>query len=113
MAFSRKLIEYEIPDCYIYFLDSYLKSRKLQVLIDNNHLSNEFDIKAGVPQGSLIGPKLFNLYIDDISRHPGVQTVVYADDRIYYTSSADPTIIVRELNEQLKLTNDWCKKWRT
>ena len=103
----RKLIEYEIPDCYIYFLDSYLKSRKFQVLIDN-YLSDEFYIKC-----SLIGPKLFNVYIGYIPRRPRVQSAVYADDRIYYTSSANPKIIVRELNEQLKLTNNWCKKWRT
>ena len=107
----RKLIEYKIPDCFIAFLNSYLKSRQFQVDVDN-HLSREFDIKSGVPQGSLIGPKIFNIYIDDMPRQPNVETAVYADDRIYYTSSTDPDEIVLRLNAQLELTKDWGYKNR-
>ena len=107
----RKLIEYKIPDCYIAFLNSYLKSRKFQVDVDN-HLSSEFDIKSGVPQGSLIGPKIFNIYIDDMPRLKNVETAVYADDRIYYTSSTDMDLMVLRLNDQLEATKDWCYKNR-
>ena len=41
-----------------------------------------------------------------------METAVYADDTIYYTSSKDSNKIVRELNNQLDLTHEWCTKWR-
>ena len=46
----RKLIKYKIPGSYIHFLNSYLKSRKFVVLVDNE-LSEVFNIESGVPQG--------------------------------------------------------------
>ena len=50
----------------------------------------------------MIGPKIFNIYIDDISRQKNVETAVYADDRIYYTSSTDIDLMVLRLNDQLE-----------
>ena len=43
---------------------------------------------------------------------PDVETGVYADDRVYFTSSGDNKITVERLNKQLKSTSDWCKKRR-
>ena len=106
-----KLIELKAPDSIIHLLNSYFKNRKFVVQVDNT-MSEEFVIESGVPQESLIGPKVFNLYIDDIPRHDGVETAVYVDYRIYYTSSKDSNIIVRELNKQLDLAHEWCTKWR-
>ena len=59
-----------------------------------------------------MGTKLFNYYIDDMPKIPDVETGVYADDRVYFTSSVRNETIVERLNEQLKAASDWCKKWR-
>ena len=44
-------------------------------------------IRAGVPQGSVLGPVLFNLFINDLPNFPGVTVGIYTDDTILYSSS--------------------------
>ena len=61
----------------------------------------ELDIKARVPQDSLIGPTIFNININDIPTTPAVNIGIYADDTVLYTSSINDEKIVRELNEAI------------
>ena len=107
----RKLIELKFPKWMIFFLNSYLKNRSFTVKLDNT-FSTEREIKAGVPQGSLIGPTIFNLNINDMPTTAGVNIGVYADDTVLYTSSLSDAKIVKELNKALILIKDWCAKWR-
>lgn len=107
----RKLIELNFPDSQIHFINSYLKNRKFSVKVGNT-LSKEMDIQSGVPQGSIVGPKLYIIYANDCPTHPEVMSGIYADDKIYLASSLDSSKIVRLLNEQLELSNNWFRKWR-
>lgn len=65
-----------------------------------------------MPQGSVLGPLLFLIYINDIVKTitPGVQIRLFADDCILYsdiTCQNDQTVLEKNLNNILK----WCNEW--
>jgi hypothetical protein len=64
----KKLINYGISEESVLWFKSYLKNR-LQVVYCNGNMSNEAVINIGVPQGSVLGPLLFNIFVNDISQH--------------------------------------------
>lgn len=62
---------------------SYLDNRKQYVQFSGNR-SDYMNIDCGVPQGSVLGPKLFNLYINDICDvSKSLQFVLFADDNFF------------------------------
>ena len=70
----------------ISWFESYLKDRKQRVKI-NDTISNEGTVKHGVPQGSILGPLLFSLYINDLPDNVGdCKVKLYADDTTLYLS---------------------------
>ena len=93
----------------INILTSFLSDRKQRTIIDGK-LSEWVDISAGVPQGSILGPILFLIYIDDLTE------VVDSDIRIF----ADDTFIFRladqnsseALNRDLENITKWAYQWK-
>ena len=61
-----KLFQAGIEENFYELMSSYLMNRK-QTVVVNGQKSDMIDIKAGVPQGSRLGPLLFLIYINDIS----------------------------------------------
>ena len=89
------------------WLKSYLSNRSQAVFI-NGVLSEHEQIKCGVPQGSILGPLLFFIYINDLSSIIGIATTrMYADDtNLTFTACNIP-----ELQEQMSVDIQCLKNW--
>ena len=79
--------------------------------------SQEYPINAGVPQGSILGPTLFLLYINDLPDDVICNIAIYADDTTLYSKCDQPSDLWRqldltsELESDLRNTVDWGEKW--
>lgn len=108
----KKLGCYGFHGEFLEWLISYLSNRKQQVLINNNK-SSLLRINAGVPQGSVLGPLLFLLYINDIADDLESLARLFADDTSLAHASSNKNDIETIINRDLKRINDWSKNWLT
>ena len=89
------------------FMRSYLTSR-LQRCKINNSFSEWAKISAGVPQGSILGPLLFNFFINDIFKFlQKCDPTNYANDSIMYTLSKCVSTIIDSLRHELTILSKW------
>ena len=65
-------------------ISSFLSNRQLQVVLDGRS-SQEYPVNVGVPQGSILGPTLFLLYINDLPDDVICDIAIYADDTTLYS----------------------------
>ena len=92
------------------WLTNYLTDRKQRVVIPGGTSDWEF-INAGVPQGSILGPLLFLLYINDIVTDIHSSVRLFADDTSLYIIVDDPTDAAEQLNIDLETINRWAETW--
>ncbi|CAG9129479.1 unnamed protein product [Plutella xylostella] len=100
-----------LPHTYYSLLESYLSERLFRVKCKEAH-SKLYDIKAGVPQGSVLGPSLYSLYTADIPQSRNVTTATYADDTAALSSSKTPEQASKQLQEYLGEMDNWLEKWK-
>lgn len=82
----HKLIKNNVPLDLVKLVQSYLSNRKFRVHMQNS-TSDYYNVPAGVPQGSVLGPILFIVYINDIPKQPHTQLACFADDTASLASS--------------------------
>ena len=112
----HKLTEFGISGQIFTLISSFLSNRRLQEVLDGKS-SQEYLVNAGVPQGSIFGPTLFLLYINDLPNDVICNIAIYADDTTLY-SNCDQACdlwkqlgLASELESDLQDTLDWGKKW--
>ena len=104
-----KLKSYGLSEAALKPMQSYLTNRKQYVEI-NNTQSTKNDITVGVPQGSILGPLLFIIYINDIIHSSTVfRFIIFADDTTLYTTLNTQEDINDILNDELLKINNWLK----
>ena len=103
----EKLELYGIRQKSLNLIRNYLSNRK-QCTLANNVKSKEIPLSCGVPQGSILGPLFFLLYINDcIKADDTHKTMLYADDSVLYVSGSDFATVERGLNLALKSFATW------
>lgn len=89
---------------------NYLHCRQQRVVI-NGKESDWGLIPAGVPQGSVLGPLLFLVYINDISAVTQANISLFADDTCLYVDSCDNVSNTRILQRDLESLENWANQW--
>ena len=84
----HKLKSYGISGQIFGLITSFLSNRQFQVVLEGKS-SQEYPVNAGVPQGSILGPALFLLYINDLPDDVICDIVIYADDTTLYSKASD------------------------
>ena len=104
-----KLQAYGINGQLLSWFKSFLTGRRQCVKI-NDVLSSWVQVSSGVPQGSILGPLLFSLYVNELPSLVSSQLLMFADDiKLYRTirSSEDCLVLQNDINILL----DWSKRW--
>ena len=80
----HKLKSYGISGQIFRLISSFLSNRRIRVVLDGKS-SQEYPVNAGVPQGSILGPTLFLLYINDLPDDVICNIALYADHTTLYS----------------------------
>ena len=70
------------------------------------------NVLAGVPQGSILGPLLFLIYINDLAADLECNVKLFADDTSLFTVVHDPNAASEKINNDLALVSQWAHDWR-
>ena len=102
-----KLRYYGFSDSSVKWFESYLSGRSQIVKYGSNH-SSELLVPMGVPQGSILGPLLFILYVNDLpSIFENCNCKMYADDTTLYCKASSLTEAKMILQTNYNLAQDW------
>ena len=105
----NKLNSYGIRGIASAWIENYLDNRK-QFVEFNQHHSSTLSILCGVPQGSILGPLLFLLYINDLPQcSPNLQFIMFVDDTNIIYSDKDYKSLESTLNNELNHISNWFK----
>ena len=80
----------------------------------NGQVSAWASANAGVPQGSILDPLLFLIYINDLSDNLSSNVKLFADDTsLFFFVTQDVSVSTGELNDDLRKTSNWPFQWKT
>ena len=100
-----------MPDQIIKWVENYLTNRSQQVVLDG-YTSSPRSTNSGVPQGSVLGPFLFLLYINDISKNLQNPVRLFADDTsLFAIVDNDMNNSANSLTNDLEIIHQWSKQW--
>ena len=92
-------------------LSNYLSNR-LQRTVINGQNSEWAPIQSGVPQGSVLGPLLFLIFVNDLETGISCNVKFFADDVSLFSIVHDPITSATDLNRDLNTIVSWAKQWK-
>ena len=87
-------------------------SNRIQRVFLNGQVYTWTSVNAGVPQGSILGPLLFLIYINDLFDNLSSNVKVFTDDTYLFSVIRDINVSARKLNENLKKICEWAFQWK-
>ena len=103
----KKMEYYGLQSENIKWFKSYLNERG-QMVSGHNTLSGKSTISIGVPQGSVLGPLLFLIYVNDINRHVHLGACnLYADDTLVYCSGSTMSELKHNIQQCVSDIHEW------
>ena len=108
-----KIFMLDLPTKMTRWLSDFLVGRVIQVNV-NGFLSDQINPAAGVPQGSVLSPLLFLIYVNDLPKphHRQNSKSQFADDTALWAASRNVHIAAKLLQKDLRKLAKWCAKWR-
>ena len=108
-----KIFQLDLPTKMTRWLSDFLVGRLIQVNV-NSFFSSQISPKAGVPQGSVLSPLLFLIYVNDLPtpHHKQNSLSQFADDTAQWAFSRNVRIAAKLLQQDLLTLAMWCAKWR-
>ena len=100
-----KLNQNGINRSLLKFSANYLHNRKQRVVLNGSY-SDYSSIQSGVPQGSVLGPLIFLVYINDLERNIKFNIKFFADDHVFFIVK-DPVTSANDLNHDLDMIYQW------
>ena len=90
---------------------NFLDTRKQRAVL-NGQYSSWVSFKAGVPQGSILGPLFFLMFVNDLSDNLDSNPKLFADDTSLFLVVQDTTLSAKNLSDDLKKINKWAFQWK-
>ena len=104
---AKKLEHYGIRGLAKYWVCSYLENRRQYVCIKDSN-SECLDVKCGVPQGSILGPALFILYVNDMCNvSKSLKSILFADDTNLFYAGKDLNEVCELVSRELNILHMW------
>lgn len=110
-ALLHKMLILKFPFYLIKIINSFLENRSFYVSIGESK-SKQYSIPAGVPQGSVLSPILFNIFTSDLKISPKCELALFADDTAIYCSGKSPDKIIMSLNIAIAQLSTYCYSWK-
>lgn len=104
-----KLSSLNINPNVLNWIAAFLRNRSQSVFV-NECVSNPLPVTSGVPQGSVLGPLLFLIYINDLPLHVSCHIRMFADDCVIYRTITNPSE-QQALQHDLNSIQAWCDHW--
>ena len=106
-----KLRQNGVNGSLLKLFESYLRGRKQRVVVNSSY-SEYLPIESGVPQGSVLGPLSFLIFINDLEKNIKSNIKFFADDTMLFSVVKNPDVCATALNHDLGLIGQWAHQWK-